>query len=96
MNAKKLIAAVTVFAAAGAAFAADNTEYVDFSKVATTKTRAEVRAELEQAYAQGLLNRNTEVPEVTRVASTRSRDEVRKEAIQAAKNDQSHSLYFGS
>ncbi len=96
MNAKQLIAAVTVFAAAGAAFAADNTEYVDFSKVATTKTRAEVRAELEQAYANGELNQNTEVPEVTKVASIRTRDEVRSEAIQAAKNDQAGSLYFGS
>lgn len=96
MNTKKLIAAVVAFAAAGSVFAADNTEYVDFSNVTTTRTRAEVRAELEQAYAQGQLNTNTEVPEVTRVASTRSRDEVRKEAILAARNGQVESLYFGS
>lgn len=86
MNAKKLIAAVAVFAAAGSVFAADNTEYVDFNGVQSTKTRAEVRAELEQAYQERQVAQNTEFVEFTHVASAKSRDEVRKEALQTAKN----------
>jgi hypothetical protein len=94
MNAKQLIAAVVVFAAAGTAVAGDNTAYVDFGNVKSTKTRAEVRAELEKAYADGQLG-NKEYVEFTHVASTRSRDEVRKEAVQAAKIEHTRSVYFG-
>jgi len=50
MNAKKLIAAVAVFAAANSALAA---EWVEFPSVPSTKTRAEVMAELKQARADG-------------------------------------------
>ncbi len=49
------------------------------------KTRAEVRAELEQAYAQGQLNQNAEFVDQPAIASSKSRDEVRDEAIRAAK-----------
>jgi hypothetical protein len=52
MFAKKLIAAVTVFAAAGSVFAAEVTEGV-YPTVESTKTRAQVIAELEQAKADG-------------------------------------------
>lgn len=94
MNAKQLIAAVAVFCAAGAA-AAENTEYVEFNNVKTAKTRAEVRAELEQAYRTGQLAQ-PEFVEFTRVATSgKSRDEVRKEAIQAAQSERARSLYFG-
>ncbi|HEX7650266.1 MAG TPA: DUF4148 domain-containing protein [Noviherbaspirillum sp.] len=94
MNAKKLIAAVAMIAAAGSVFAADNTEFVEFTHVQPVKTRAEVRAELQQAYAQGTLGHNSEFVEFTHVASAKSRDEVRKEAIQAAKTA-GNNTYFG-
>lgn len=50
MNAKQLIAAVAVLAAANTAFAAEWVEFTDFK---STKTRAEVMAELKQAQADG-------------------------------------------
>lgn len=53
MNAKQLIAAVAVFAAAGSAFANSTDAYVEFTNVVSTKTRAEVVAELKQAQAEG-------------------------------------------
>ena len=54
MNAKKLIAAVAVFAATGASFAADATyPYVDHSQFQSTRTRAEVMAELKASQANG-------------------------------------------
>ena len=95
MNAKQLIAAVAVFAAAGSAFAADNGAYVDHSNAVSTKTRAEVRAELESAYAAGQLGHNNEFVEHTRIASTRTRDAVRTEAVQAARGTTSGAIYFG-
>lgn len=86
MNIKQLVAAITVLAATGAAFAEArpiNTPFV------STKTRAEVRAELEQARAQGLLTRDRERhPVFAPVQSTRSREEVRAEAIEAMKHPQ--------
>lgn len=50
MNAKKLIAAVAVFAATSSAFAS---EWVDFNDFQSTKTRAEVAAQLKDAQASG-------------------------------------------
>lgn len=95
MKTKQFIAAVAIFAATGVVFAADNTEYVDFGKVKAVKTRAEVRAELQQAYAEGKVGQYSEFVEFTKVASTRSRDEVRKEAIQAAKDSYNRVPNFG-
>ena len=87
MNIKQLIAAATVLAATGAAFA--EARPVDTPFV-STKTRAEVRAELAQAQAQGLLMRRERqnYPVSAPVRSTRSRDEVRAEAIEAMKHPQ--------
>lgn len=95
MNAKQLIAAVAMFATAGAVFAGDNKEYVDFSDVKSTKTRAEVRAELEQAYAEGKVGQYSEFVVHPQFASAKSRDEVRREAVQAAKRPQDRSMHFG-
>ena len=53
MNAKQLIAAVAVLAAAGSALADDTGAYVDFTNVVSTKSRAEVVAELKQAQSEG-------------------------------------------
>lgn len=85
MKAKYLIAALTLITAGGAALADDTYPYVDHSKFVSTKTRAEVIAELKQAQANGELNANTEFVEFKNFASTRNRDDVRKEAIDAAK-----------
>jgi hypothetical protein len=95
MNAKKLIAAVAMFAAAASVFADNNDLFVDSGNPVSTKTRAEVRAEVEKAYTQGALARNAEFADDNRVASTLSRDEVRKEAVQAAKRKQAAELYIG-
>jgi len=94
MNAKQLIAAVAVLAT-GSAFAADNGAYVDHSNAASTKTRAEVRAELENAYADGQLGHRSEFVEHIRIASSKSRDVVRTEALQATRGNMNGSLYFG-
>ncbi|MEC4720559.1 DUF4148 domain-containing protein [Noviherbaspirillum sp. CPCC 100848] len=82
MNAKKLIAAVAVFTATSSAFAS---EWVDFSNFKSTKTRAEVVAEIEQANANGQLARNSEFVEFksTPVASGKTRAEVRAELERA-------------
>ena len=53
MNAKHLIAAIAVFAAAGSVFAEQTYPYVDFSGFHGTKTRAEVVAELKSAQTNG-------------------------------------------
>lgn len=82
MNAKKMIAAVAVFAATGSAFAS---EWVDFSNFKSTKTRAEVVAELNQAKASGQVAGNSEFVEFksTPVASGKTRAEVRAELEKA-------------
>ncbi len=53
MNVKQLIAAVAVFAAAGSAFADVTGNFTDFVNMPSSKTRAEVVAELQQAQTQG-------------------------------------------
>jgi hypothetical protein len=73
MNARKLIAAVAVFAATGSAFAQGSSEFVEFNDFASTRTRAEVKAELVQANPA----HETEFVEVTRVASIAPRAAVR-------------------
>lgn len=59
MRTRQFIAVVAVLSA-GSVFAgdADIPGYGDSSGFMSTKTRAEVRADLEQARAQGLLNQN--------------------------------------
>ena len=96
MNAKQLIAAAAILAAAGSAFA-QQTEFVAADAgFVSGKTRAEVRAELNQAYADGTLA-TRDGQDVPLVADTqRSRDEVRAEARQARQNKTGRDLYFGA
>lgn len=96
MNAKQWLAAIIVFAAAGSVVAAEQKEYVDFVNIPSTRTRAEVRAELDQAYRDGLVGQNTEVPAQAQIVSGKSRAEVRNETIQSARRDRTDSTYFGS
>lgn len=53
MNAKHLIAAAAVFAVAGSAFAVGSDDTAHYSLGKSSKTRAEVTAELRQAQADG-------------------------------------------
>jgi hypothetical protein len=79
MNAKNLIAAAAIFAATGSAFAQGNTEYVEFTDFVSTKSRAEVKAEIQQAaYAP-------EFVEFVNVASTAPRSRIVAE-LRAAKD----------
>lgn len=55
MKIGQMIAAAALLAT-GTAFAGNVSEYVDTSGFVSTKTRAAVRVELEQARAQGLLH----------------------------------------
>ncbi|HYD59056.1 MAG TPA: DUF4148 domain-containing protein [Noviherbaspirillum sp.] len=72
MNAKLSSIALALIATSAAAFAADQ-----------PLTRAEVRAELEQAYARGELNRQAEFVEHLTVAPSKTRTAVRGELDQA-------------
>lgn len=87
MNAKLSSIAIALIAATStAAFAADgavvqNTEWVEFTQAPSVKSRAQVRAELEQAQAQAPAQ--TEYVEHPRIASGKTRAEVRAELAQA-------------
>jgi len=70
MNTKTILAAVALFAAAGSTFAQGNSEFDEFTNFVSTRTRAEVQAELAQANAQGQVAHAPEFVEYTRVAST--------------------------
>jgi hypothetical protein len=85
MNAKKLIALIAT-AVAASAFAGENIEGVEHGNFVPTKTRAEVRAELEKAHAQGFRpGSNPEWVEFSNVPSTMTRDAVLKEAARPGK-----------
>jgi hypothetical protein len=99
MNAKQLIAAVAVFAATGSAFAAAG--YTPPAEgFVSTKTRAEVIAERNQAFAEGkLVIDEASYPNVQTASAPRTREEVRAEAIQSAKAHREagvNDLYFGA
>ena len=83
MNAKQLIAAVAVFAAAGSVFAADVTPFAEQENFISTKTRAEVRAEVLEARTEGLLaSGDIEISQPVAVAATKARVAARKDAVQ--------------
>jgi hypothetical protein len=88
MNAKKLIVALSLLAA-GSAFADDvNYPYVKFDDFQSTKTRAEVMAELQQARADGSYvvgGNEYEAPDAHFV-STKTHAQVRAE-LQDAQRD---------
>lgn len=97
MNAKHLIAAVAVLAATGSAIAQ---EYVaPDANFVSTKSRAEVVAELRQARADGSLDVSEYGYPVVQASSTlKSRDEVRAELAAHLLNhpyEDTQSRYFG-
>jgi hypothetical protein len=100
MNAKKLLAAVAVFAAAGSAFA-QQTEFVaPDAGFHSSMTRAEVRQDLARAQAQGFTaQREHDGQDTIYAGSGKTREEVKAEA--AAHSKEIHSrqvvenIYFG-
>jgi hypothetical protein len=95
MKARKLILlAATTMLAMSASIASANDKWLGNrgdnwqDHIKSTKTRAEVIAELNEARAQGLVRGGTmhDYPHGPVAKSTRTRDEVRAEMIEAAKN----------
>lgn len=78
MNIKMTSVALALIATSAAAFAAE--EFVEHTNVVSTRTRAEVRAELDQSRVQV---QPAEFVEHMRVASGKTRAEVRAELEQA-------------
>ena len=75
MNAKKLIAAVAVLAAASSVLADNSLPYVEFSKSESTRDRADVVAEIIPG-AAGLSTANNDYPRFSTAGSTLTRAEV--------------------
>ncbi|RJF97961.1 DUF4148 domain-containing protein [Noviherbaspirillum saxi] len=90
MNAKNLIAAIAILAGTSSAFAAEWVDFIDFQ---STKTRAEVIAELKDAQAQGtyVAGGNEFTAPDARFASTKTRAQVMAE-LKQAQEDGSYAL----
>jgi hypothetical protein len=98
MKATQFIAAIAVFAATGAAFA-QPVGYVNPAEgFQSTKSAAEVRAEVVQAYNDGTLKTNDAVNAPVASASQRTRAEVRAEQASAPRQPSLnvHDTYFGA
>ncbi|WP_280150838.1 DUF4148 domain-containing protein [Piscinibacter sp. XHJ-5] len=95
MGHKQLVAAGVFALLGGAAFAMEATE---FPIEPSTRTRAEVKAELQAAIANGEIVRGeASLPPQPPVASTRTREEVRAEAYAAARDHHRfNDLYVGA
>ena len=92
MNAKKLTAALVLFAAAGTALA--ESPYPPETKFVSTKTRAEVMAELQEARDQGLITNGNDYPIPFPAAKAQARERTVVSHAQSAKFDSS--LYSGA
>jgi len=95
MNIKHILTVTTIaFAAAGA----QASEITEFTDIGGSLSRAEVKAELAQAQANGNLTVASEIyGQVEPVkAIARSRDEVRAEARMEARNTKFDPLYDGA
>jgi hypothetical protein len=90
MNAQKLILAAAVLALSGSAFADAPEQFVDHSRYVSTKSRAQVQAEVAAAPAEALA-RNNQFVDQSKVATTKTRAEVRAE-LENAYADGSYAL----
>jgi hypothetical protein len=94
MNTKQLLAAIALITVAHSALA--EASYPPEVPFVSTKTRAEVKAELAQAKAQGLMTySDADYPPLPAFVSTKTREQVREEAIEASKNRDENNLYRG-
>lgn len=98
MNAKKLTAAVIMFAAAGATFAQTQEFVAPDANFVSSKSRAEVVAELKQAQANGALAfTEHNYPVIATQAGAQPRAPKQAGAMQSAGASQINSnIYFGS
>jgi Domain of unknown function (DUF4148) len=100
MNVKHLIAALAVAVTGGSVMAGDTDyPYVDHSNVVSSKTRAEVIAEIAQARADGTLAvGDTTYPRAPAITKSKTRAEVRAELDQYQKAHPygDESLYRGT
>jgi len=90
MNTKHLIAGLLVFAAAGSAFA--EIPYPANDHFVSTKTRAEVQAELADARAQGLMNQSDAAYPIL---VTQKTNLTRAQVQEQLSNKLDNSLYYG-
>ena len=97
MNTTKAIFGAVLITFAGVAAANDLYPAPEQDNFKSTKTRAEVSAEVLQARAQHTLQASLEVnyPAQINAATTRTREEVRNEAIQATKHHDNNPDYAG-
>ena len=97
MKLTKMIFGASLITLAGAALANDIYPFPELDAFKSTKTRAEVSAEVTQARAQHALTSSLEVnyPPQAEVTATRSRQEVKNEALQAAKHHGAMPDYAG-
>lgn len=97
MNSKHFIAAILMSAATGAVLAQSHEFVAADAGFHSTKSRAEVVAELQQAQSAGLLAfTDATYPVLAIPAGMRTRAEVRSEITPSAMtNDAKSSLYFG-
>ncbi|OGB27590.1 MAG: hypothetical protein A3I66_06875 [Burkholderiales bacterium RIFCSPLOWO2_02_FULL_57_36] len=98
MNARKLTAAVIIFAAAGAASAEPKEFVAPDADFVSSKTRAEVMAELKQAQANDMLSYSEDTYPVTAHQNgMRTRTQANIGTMQsAARSRFDSSLYFGA
>ncbi|WP_076591360.1 DUF4148 domain-containing protein [Herminiimonas arsenitoxidans] len=104
---KKLIAVIAISIASGTAFAhthtantnalqlaqAEESNYPILPSFASTKTRAEVKAELQQAREKGLLaTTDSDYPKLPVVTSSKTRAQVKAELEQSKASDEGKRL----
>ena len=95
MNAKQVVSAVFVAFAATCAMAVEATQ---FELEPSTRTRAEVKAEMARAEKDGAVlvgGEATQFVDSAVAAAPRSRDEVRAEAVMANRDHFFNDLYVG-
>jgi hypothetical protein len=96
MNTKHILAALAIALSGSAAFASEATEFKD---MASTASRASVKAELARARAAGELNEAAQTYgsfQAKAFASMRDRAQVRSEGVMAAHQHSLNQLYVGA
>lgn len=97
MNAKQLLVAVTMLAAAGSTFAQSREAVAPDANFMSAKSRTEVTADLNQAQANGaLVVRDDTYPMIAKQPTMRSRAEVRSQIMPStSKKQPTLDIYFG-
>jgi len=93
MNIKKITLAAALMIAAGTAMA--EAPYPPETPFVSTQTRADVKAELQRARANGEITVRNEYPVVRQPSSQLSRQQVQSQ-VQQAGNSRAPSLYSGA